>query len=315
MKTNPMLVIWLMSIILMSACGTNTTYYTGPSVNVADVIQVSLHLNSQGEFVVGGQVSVPLANAANLGSVSWDFGFETVLNQATEKSNYLIILWQDEDGDIREDDYSIGQPFKITFEHDQWVQRIEHTQQGNIILSVQKQAIPTVTAMVAQQPAEVVPPKQTPQVSIIGGDDVFAYFDSAKALGELAEEQYSLAERNKVNRTLNFTINLNSSRPVIWRWYWCATKKNILNQNMQAINVEFILNGENISNQFNSRYFPFTEDPMKGWTCFTYEAVLTDWDSGTYYLEQNTTIAQPINDGEADFSDGYKIYEYTIYVQ
>ena len=84
---------------------------------------------------------------------------------------------------------------------------------------------------------------------------------------------------------------------------------------MQAINVEFILNGENISNQFNSRYFPFTEDPMKGWTCFTYEAVLTDWDSGTYYLEQNTTIAQPINDGDADFSDGYKIYEYTIYVQ
>jgi len=159
------------------------------------------------------------------------------------------------------------------------------------------------------------PPAPSPQVTIIGGSDVFSYFDSAKALGELAEEQYSLAERNKVDQTLTFTINLNSSRPVIWRWYWCATKKNILNQNMQAINVEFTLNGENISNQFNSRYFPFTEDPMKGWTCFTYEVVLTDWDSGTYYLEQNTTITQPINDGETDFSDGYKIYEYTIYIQ
>jgi hypothetical protein len=158
------------------------------------------------------------------------------------------------------------------------------------------------------------PPTQTPHVTIIGGSAVLSYLDSTKVLGQLAEEQYSLAERNKVNQTLTFTINLGKSQSAIWRYYWCATKKNILIQNMQAIDVEFILNGEDISNQFNSRYFPYTEDPMKGWTCLTYEVVLTDWESGIHHLEQNTTISQPINDGESDFPEGYKIFEYTINV-
>ena len=110
------------------------------------MLQVSLHLNSHGEFVVSGQVSIPLAKAGMLGNVSLDFGFETVLNQVAGKSNYLIILWQDENGNIWQSDYSIGQPFKITFEYDQWVQRIESAGNGNIIVYVQKQAIPVSSA-------------------------------------------------------------------------------------------------------------------------------------------------------------------------
>ncbi|MFN8382067.1 MAG: SH3 domain-containing protein [Anaerolineales bacterium] len=148
MKTKSAIMIWLISMILISGCGGqgNTTYYAGPSINVADVVEVSLHLNSRGEFVVSGQVSIPLAEEGVLGDVSVDFGFETVLNQAASKSNYLIILWQDEDGNIRQNDYSVGQPFDITFEHDQWVQRIKNTENGNIIVYVQKQAIPVSAA-------------------------------------------------------------------------------------------------------------------------------------------------------------------------
>ena len=148
-------------MILLSASGTNTTYYTSPSVSVAEVIEISLHLNSKKEFVVGGQISVPLAKAYNLGGVSWDFGFETVLNQSSEKSDYLIIVWEDENGDIREDDYSIGQPFTITFEHDQWVQRMERTQRGNIIVFVKKQAIPSNT--ISRQPTS--PPAKNDNAS------------------------------------------------------------------------------------------------------------------------------------------------------
>jgi hypothetical protein len=200
--------MWI-TVALLSACGTNTTYYTGPSVDVADVIQVSMHLNSRGEFVVGGQVSVPLARAENLGGISWDFGFETVLNQAAEKSNYLIILWQDGSGDIREDDYAIGQPFKITFEHDQWVERIEHAGQGNIIVSVEKQEIPMTVA----PPQPTVPPVEI--------DKSFASISCENGITQV-----------NLRRTPGYT-NKNDAQDVIYK-IDCGARVEILGESRHA---------------------------------------------------------------------------------
>jgi hypothetical protein len=158
-------------------------------------------------------------------------------------------------------------------------------------------------------------PPQAPHVTIVGGSGVAAYFDVAKTLGELAEENYSIEERNQINQVLTFTVNLNNSDPVIWRYYWCAKNRDILDNNLQSITVEFLLNSENISDRFSSRYFPFIESPMKGWACFTYESVLKDWDVGVYRLEQNTTFNQIINDGQDSYPAGYKIYDYTVNVR
>lgn len=157
--------------------------------------------------------------------------------------------------------------------------------------------------------------ENVPRVTLIGGSDISPYLDTTKALGELAEEKYSLTERNEFNRTLTFTINLRQSQPVVWRWYWCATTRNILDQNMKSLNVEFILNGENVTNEFYGSYFQFKDAPMKGWSCFTYQAVLIDWESGVHYLEQNVTNAQQISDGQDIFPSGFKTYQYTIRVQ
>jgi hypothetical protein len=101
---------------------------------------------------------------------------------------------------------------------------------------------------------------------------------------------------------------------VIWRWYWCATTDRILDENMQAIEVEFFLNDEDITSRFGERTFPFTEKPMKGWSCFTYEAVLKDWNPGGYSLRQQTTLLDEVNDGAETFPAGYKIYSYTVTV-
>lgn len=151
-------------------------------------------------------------------------------------------------------------------------------------------------------------------VNIIGDGSVTTYFETAKALGELSEEKYSLEERNRVNQTLTFTIKLSKSQPVVWRWYWCATTRNILDSNLKDIDVEFILNGEDISDQFFSTYFTFDGGSMDGWACYTHEAVLKDWSSGVYRLQQNATFRDAINDGKDSFPAGYKIYDYTLTV-
>ena len=134
----------LLFLIFLAGCG-STTVSTGPSVHVGNVAQIGLHLNTKGEFVIDGQVSIPLTPPDEPVGASWDIAFETVLNKAQQESNYLIVLWDDGKGNIIENDYSIGQPFDITFEHDQWVREIKRAGNGNIIVSVEKQAMAVET--------------------------------------------------------------------------------------------------------------------------------------------------------------------------
>jgi hypothetical protein len=135
------LLVSLLLVVLLSACG-RTTGSTGPSLDL-QVVQVGLHLNSDGEFVLDGSVSVPLTPIIPVPGLQWDVAFETVLNETKNtKTNYLVILWQEPDGQVYEQDYPIGQPFKITFEHDQWVRDISHdTASGNIVVFVEKQKL------------------------------------------------------------------------------------------------------------------------------------------------------------------------------
>lgn len=164
----------LLLLAILSGCG-STTESTGPSVHIGNVVQIGLHLNSKGEFVLDGQVSVPLTPMDELVGASWDFAFETVLNKAKHKSNYLIVLWQDANGNIMEDDYPIGQPFQINFEHDQWVRRIERIGDGNIIVSVEKQA------MAVQSLSTSLPPAPRPTKRVQTSDPekfVRSYFNA-----------------------------------------------------------------------------------------------------------------------------------------
>jgi hypothetical protein len=136
-------ILLLFIFVLLSGCG-NTTVSTGPSVGLGP-IKIGLRLNSKGEFILDGKASIPIILDEDLGAgLNWDITFSTVLNKMAGKSNYLVILWQDENGDIREQDFLIGQPFDITFEHDQWVRRISRAGDGNIVVNVEKQLMASI---------------------------------------------------------------------------------------------------------------------------------------------------------------------------
>jgi hypothetical protein len=132
----------LLMICILSACE-STTAKTGPVVEIGP-IQVGLSLNSIGEFELDTTVSVPIIAEKDLGvGLTWDTTLSTVLGELNNRSNYLVVLWQNANGDFKEQDYPIGQSFEITFEHDQWVRYIKHTAGGNIVVIVEKQRFPT----------------------------------------------------------------------------------------------------------------------------------------------------------------------------
>jgi hypothetical protein len=152
-----------------------------------------------------------------------------------------------------------------------------------------------------------------PNYIFVDADEVLNLALNLKALGELAQEKYSLEERNTVNGTLTFTIESSQDQSMLWRWYWCATTNSILEQNLSNMRIEFRVDDDVISNdQFANVYFKIHDPGMDGWSCFAYETILTGWKPGEYHFTQIVIVKSLINDGKDDFSPGTKIYEYTI---
>ncbi len=140
---NLRVVIYVLFVAVLAACG-GTTGYTGPSVNIANVVEVELHLNTRGEFVLTGEASIPITpiELMPLGVFNWDIGFETVFNEAKQTQNYLYLIWEDDSGELYRESYNLGQPFQINFEHESWVRRITNTSDGDIIVEIEKQLMP-----------------------------------------------------------------------------------------------------------------------------------------------------------------------------
>jgi hypothetical protein len=135
MKT---LVCLSLIFLVLAGCG-STTVSTGPKAGIGP-LEVGLHLDSNGKLVLDTSISVPLIGDKDLGAgLNWETTFSTVLNQVSDKQNHLVILWQDDSGNIREQEYSLGQAFTVNFEHDQWVRKIEHVAGGNVVVFVEKQ--------------------------------------------------------------------------------------------------------------------------------------------------------------------------------
>ena len=132
-------------------------------------------------------------------------------------------------------------------------------------------------------------------------------------LGQLVNENYSSAELNKTNNTLIFTITASPDMSVLWRWYWCAANREILDRNMEEIDMRFVVNNQEIPREeFAQLIFKNKDSIFKDWMCFTYETVLRDWKPGIYQLKQTETFKSQINDGRDTFPAGYKTYEYIL---
>jgi len=112
------------------------TYHTGPEIEVGP-LSIALTVDSAGNVVLSGTYSQKLIGIKGLGGISWTTGFEKVLYAAQNDANSLFILWKDSDGNMWQEEYQIGKPFKVTFNDDSRVREIRSDQQGNVVVAVE----------------------------------------------------------------------------------------------------------------------------------------------------------------------------------
>ncbi len=136
--------------------------------------------------------------------------------------------------------------------------------------------------------------------------------EGAPELAELAAEDYTQEELNTVGDTLEYTIALTETQPVLWGYGWCATSRAILRDNLDKMVIEFFVNGAPVpAEQFNVSDYE-TDD----WQCRSFLTVIDDWPSGTTVeIETRITFTEAINDGRFDFPAGEKRLVYRVTVK
>jgi len=191
-----------------------------------------------------------------------------------------------------------------------------------ILLSgiLRKPVTPVLTPTLSQVLPIVLPtstPSQTPEpelgFTIVEPQDALKMAPDLKTFPDLAVEKYSNASWNKVNGRLTFTVNSQPEVPIIWRWGWCATNDEILEQNMTKIDVVFNADGYAIpKNQLANETYESTDATLKGWKCLDTLTILQDWKPGTYKLKETINFSSSINDGKDTFDAGNMFREYTV---
>lgn len=129
-------------------------------------------------------------------------------------------------------------------------------------------------------------------------------------LEDVAREDY-LSEDYARPGTLTFTISLNRSETLIWGYAWCASTKEVLEQNFKDIRLKFVLNGKEIPiDQLN-----VFDVEARGQQCRLYYLALSDWPAGEHHLSTTATFMTALNDGTSDFAAGDYVLDYTVYVK
>ena len=176
---------------------------------------------------------------------------------------------------------------------------------------------PTATQVPPTAPLTSTPsatPEPVLGFTLVEPQEVLKIAAGLKSLTDLAPEEYSNADTNRVNVLLKFTVNSKTSVPILWSSGWCAVNDQILQQNLTKINFIFEADGYKVPMErlAKNAYQVTDNSNMKGWKCVEYLTVLRDWKPGTYKLKETISFSAAINDGKVAFDAGNMIREYTV---
>jgi hypothetical protein len=151
----PPLIPWFTCLLLLSACGPIVIIPPTPSITPGPVT-ISAEINSNGQTSLSGP-NFQLVGTKGLGVGWWELGFAATLYEAKDKHYTLYILYQAGNGEVIQQEYAIGRPFEIHFNHDQWVKRIDHDGNGNAVVYIEPTAISLTPTMLSPAPTMASP--------------------------------------------------------------------------------------------------------------------------------------------------------------
>ena len=137
-----------------------------------------------------------------------------------------------------------------------------------------------------------------------------AFTSGKRFLEDLAREEYDSAEF-AVPGTLTYTVPLQKEETLIWMYAWCASTKEVLDQNFENIEVKFSLDGKDVALD------KFKQEDLEnsGQWCRLYYTALSKWPGGEHKIKITATFTASINDGTADYEAGDYILDYNVYVK
>lgn len=131
-----------------------------PSSKKDFVPSLELGVNEAGDFFVKGEVAFPVKEIKKIVGIDWVLGFETTIREARDTQNYLYIVWENEDIELIVNQYDIGQPFDIRFSERDWVRKISHSGDGNLVVFVEKDVLIAETYGASSSSCPGAPPQQ-----------------------------------------------------------------------------------------------------------------------------------------------------------
>jgi C-terminal processing protease CtpA/Prc len=129
-----------------------------------------------------------------------------------------------------------------------------------------------------------------------------ATLESASKEGGL--NKYTTGEIN------HFTVELSKSQPLAWLFGYCAKDAATLENNMQAIQLEYTLDGQTLDETNRAVLNP----ESGGQACRYVGYELTDWPAGEHHLELKVTFTRTVDDGTEKQAKGSFVNEYVVYV-
>lgn len=86
---------------------------------------------------------------------------------------------------------------------------------------------------------------------------------------------------------------------------WCATNKTLLSDNLDEMSVEYLIDGEKISDSQISVFAYKVKDKDVDWECRKWSTTLSDWKPGSEVeLAINVVFNKDLFDGKSNYSKG-----------
>lgn len=167
----------------------------------------------------------------------------------------------------------------------------------------------TAEKVVSQPAGAGITPSGSPKLAT-PAEASSAFANGDRFLEELAREEYQSADYAKPG-TLTFTIPLLRDESLLWMYAWCTTSTEILNQNFENIELQFVMNGVEVPLDRLA-----VEDLASGGQqCRLYYTALSGWPAGEHHLSITATFTRSINDGISDYEAGDYVLEYDVFVK
>ncbi|HEY5731230.1 MAG TPA: hypothetical protein VIS72_14345 [Anaerolineales bacterium] len=145
----------------------------------------------------------------------------------------------------------------------------------------------------------------------------FAHADEAKKaldsgiefLESYAVEFPNIPEINQPGDVYTFNLFLYPPVPLIWSYGWCTTTAEILEENFNHIQLEFIADDVMVS---EANIAIFDDVRTDGSPCRNYSVLIEGWSEGDHTLQTRVTFTQDIDDGWDLYPAGTHTYEYFV---